>query len=261
MPATPPPPLEARWLAANRTAIASIHNTRQRHDAQAAFDATLTRIARGGTARPAPLALAQSVRSELDMPGRYQLHPQEAPIRRSWWAIAFGWFVDRWDAFLKALSKRIHLGPSGSAAIGDVLVVVALLLVAIVAGRMLAVLHIERERRRMRLQPLGSQRSAHALWLQACEAAQRGAYGAAVRTLFAATVTLLDLRGVVHDDASATVNELRRAVRERNAAVESPFVEIARAYTSAAYAERPVDAALWETANAAYGTLLRMVQA
>lgn len=261
IPAARPPALEARWLAANHAAIVSIHDARRRRYAQATFEGTLIRIRAGDLAPQAPTGLTAAVQAELAVPGRYQLAERARPLHRTWWQILAYWFADRWSAFVNALAQRIRIGPSGTAAIGDVILVVAVLLVGVVAGRMLVTLQIERERRRTRLQPLDAQRSAHALWLQASDAAQRGAYGSAVRSLFAATVTLLNLRGVVHDNASATVNELRHAVRERNAAVEAPFVEIARAFTSAAYAEEPVDVALWERAQSAYTTLLQRVNA
>jgi len=259
IPAAPPPSLEARWYAANRAAIASIHDARRRRDAQATFERTLIRIRTADLSSQVPTGLMPAVRAELAFPGRYHLTERERPVRRTWLQLVWSWLADRWSEFVNALSKRIRVGPAGSAAIGDVILVIAVLLVAVVAGRMFVTLQIERDRRRTRIQPLERQRSAHALWLQAAEAADRGAYGAAVRTLFAATVTLLNLRGVVHDDASATVNELRQAVREHNAAVEPPFIEIARAFTSAAYAETPVDAGLWERVRASYETLLQRV--
>ena len=66
---------------------------------------------------------------------------------------------------------------------------------------------------------------------------------------------LLDLRGVVHDDPSATVNDLRRALRARNAAAEGPFVDIARAFSSAAYAEERLDEPALNAAREAYDRL------
>jgi hypothetical protein len=82
-----------------------------------------------------------------------------------------------------------------------------------------------------------------------------------VRLLFAAAVTLLDLRGVVPEEQSTTINELRFALRERNADAELPFVDLARTYTEAAYAEHPIDAALWERAKTAYESLSERVRA
>jgi hypothetical protein len=65
----------------------------------------------------------------------------------------------------------------------------------------------------------------------------------------------LDLRGVVRDERSATINELRRALHERDGALEPAFVEIARLYTAAAYAQIPAGPDAWQRARAAYDHL------
>ncbi|MGC2244865.1 MAG: DUF4129 domain-containing protein, partial [Candidatus Aquilonibacter sp.] len=96
---------------------------------------------------------------------------------------------------------------------------------------------------------------AHALAALAAQAASAGDYARAVRLLFIAAVTLLDLRGVVRDERSATVNELRRRLHERDGALEPAFVEIARLYTATAYAQTPVDPDAWLRARAAYDNL------
>jgi hypothetical protein len=202
---------------------------------------------------PPPHDLVRAVRAELATPGRYHFATPHG-VRHSWLRIAFGWLADRYKELVEALSKHLHVGPRGLSLTGDVLVVVSVLVVALAGARLLIELQTERSQRAAAI-PLAPARSAHALSRLAAQAADAGEYTSAIRLLFAAAVTLLDLRGVLHDDESATVNELRGEVRERRAAAEAPFVEIARAYTAAAYAEEAPDARSWENARSAYQRL------
>ena len=109
--------------------------------------------------------------------------------------------------------------------------------------RLLAAMQIDREKRRGVSSPLELGRNARALYVQACTLAAGGNYAQAARLLFVAAVTALDLRGLMRDDASATVGELRRALRARDGALVPPFDEIAGPFVTAAYAERDVVAA------------------
>ena len=206
---------------------------------------------------PPPHDIVRAVRSELAWPGRYHLHPSVV-AQRSWFEQLFGWLYDRWQDFEQALSSRIKLGPVGATILGDLLILAAVALVAVVAAQLLMTLQAERAQRAEAVE-IGSARNAHLLARAATDAAGRGDYMRAIRLLFAAAVTLLDLRGVVRDDASATVNELRRALRARNAQADEPFVAIARAYTSAAYAEERLDERAWVDASRAYGELVQRV--
>lgn len=229
IPATPPP-IRVEWV--------------QAHDTQ--------RI---------PAGLREAVLQELAVPGRYRLTAPSVPIRsRTWLEVAWAWVADRWNELYDALSKRVHLGVSGRATLGDLLIVLFSLIVAFVGARLLGAFQMSRQARFASV-PLAAQRNAHALMVQAVAAAERGEYVRAIRILFTAAVTLLDLRGLVHDDASATINELRRALREHAAPSEGAFLDLARAYASAAYAERPADAGLWERARAAYDDLVRSATA
>jgi hypothetical protein len=72
--------------------------------------------------------------------------------------------------------------------------------------------------------------------------------------LFAATVVALDLRGVVTEDPSATVGDLRRALRSRQTELVPPFDAVAAPFVASAYAERAVEPADWERAHAAFLT-------
>lgn len=199
-----------------------------------------------------PHDIVRAVRTELAIPGRYHLHPATA-ARPSWLELAVRWVADAFGRFERLLSARLHLSPAQSSVIGDAVVIACVTLVAFVAARMLIAMQLERGR--FQPQMLGSSRSAQALSRAAQEAALSGDFVRAIRLIFAASVVMLDLRGVVADDESATVNELRRALRARASAAEPPFSEIARAYTDAAYAERGVDADTWARAQAAYARL------
>ena len=195
-----------------------------------------------------PHDIVRAVRDELAVPGRYHLGAP-AVRERSWLAIVLRWLYDRYAAFAHALSTRLHVGSHAVHVFGDAVVVAIVLLVAIVAARLLISVQMDRSARgrAVSLEPV---KSAHALARKASEAAAQGHYDGATRLLFAAAVTLLDLRGIVADDASATINELRRALRGTR--VEGDFSAIARAYSVIAYAEEPADEALWHAALSSY---------
>jgi hypothetical protein len=236
------PPLEAHWLAAAR--------------APSAARAAETLRTRDGSIR-VPADADARVRRELSVAGRYRLVPSAVVRRPAWWQILTQWIRDRWDAFWNALRDTVHIGAKGQMFVGDLLVVLFVLIIGVLAARMLAAFQFQRNDARVALSELEPQRSAHALFMRASAAAERGDYGVAVRLLFAAAVTLLDLRGVVRDDASATVNELQRELSERGSQIRAPFVEIADAYTAVAYAENPVDRAAWTHVCRAYEALAR----
>jgi hypothetical protein len=96
---------------------------------------------------------------------------------------------------------------------------------------------------------------AQTLYLQSTRAADRGDYAEAASLLFRAALAALDLRGVVHDDPSRTVNECRAAVRERAPQSTAPFDTIARTFTAALYADAPVSAQQWNAARSAFAEL------
>lgn len=201
-----------------------------------------------------PHDIVRAVRAELTIPGRYQLHV--AAQRKSWFDLLLQKLDELYEAFIHAIARSIHIGPNVAAAIGDIVAVALVLAVAVVIARLLAGMPSD-ESAFGDAEALLPQRNAQALARAAGEAASRGEYARAVRLLFGASVVLLDLRGVVHDDESATINELRRKLRARAAEATEPFGVIARAYTAAAYAERGVDEATWLDAARAYGQLAR----
>jgi len=188
------------------------------------------------------------------------LHPPAVQAHASWWQLFAQWLGDRWNDFFHRLFPHLRINAHGAAIAGDLVVLACVAIVAIAAVRLLSSLQSLHERRPASIGLTVPARSAHALLVAAMQSAESSAYGHAVRLLFAAAVTLLDLRGIVTEERSATINELRRALHTRNAAAEAPFLELARAYTSAAYAERPVDAALWQHAKSAYDLLSERVR-
>ncbi len=205
-----------------------------------------------------PHDIVRAVRSELARPGRYHLHDHAAIREKSWLEIVFQWIYDRFMDFQHLLASHIKIGATGASIIGDVMIGLAVAAVALVAARFLMTLQ-EEETARTETTALASARSASVLARAASDAAANGDYARAIRFLFAAAVTLLDLRGVVRNEASATVNDLRHALHERNARADEPFVTIARAFTTAAYAERRLDEDSWNDASAAYARLLAVV--
>lgn len=203
--------------------------------------------------KQAPHDIVRAVRQELAWPGRYHLHVTRGE-QRSWLQIAFQWIWDRWLELERAIATHIHVGPTGATLLGDGLILAAVVIFGYVAARLLMSIQAE-HLQAVEAYEIGSQRSAHLLARAAADAAQAGDYARAIRLLFAAAVTLLDLRGVVRDDASATINELRRALRERSADADGPFLTIARVYTAAAYAEERIDENAWNGAQSAYAAL------
>ncbi|HVS45608.1 MAG TPA: hypothetical protein VMS32_02980 [Verrucomicrobiae bacterium] len=246
----------ARWESANRTTVAKIHSPKSRLASERALSATLLRIRTSGpTISPAaaPRALAAA---ELAFPGRYDLRDANAaPPAKTLWERFWEWAGSQWNRLMDALFGHGKSGSAGSAALGELLIAAVGILLVVTIFRFLVVLQIDRARRGNAFTPLEHQKNAHALYLQACALAQNGAYEAAVQRLFLAAVTALDLRGVLHDDASATVGDMRRVLRGRNAALLSPFDGVAAAFVDAIYAETPIAATQWMQAKDAYGRL------
>ncbi len=203
--------------------------------------------------RPPPIDIIRAVRTELAVPGRYHLE-KASPAHPSIFGLVFQWFYDRWNDLWNAFTSHVKIGSAGVSIIGDLLVVTCVLAIALIGAHLLMQLENERTRR-ARAIALTQPRSAHALAALAAQAASAGDYARAVRMVFIAAVTLLDLRGVVRDERSATVNELRRRLHARDGALEPAFVEIARLYTATAYAQTPAGPDAWQRARAAYDQL------
>lgn len=199
-----------------------------------------------------PHDIVAAVRAELATPGRYHLAPP--PVHHSVLVELWRWIVAQWSSFWAMIFRHVPIGHDTAALIGEAIVILCMLAVVFAAVQLTIRLELE-EARRTPSVPLSAPRNAQAFAIAAAQAAGSGDYTRAVRLLFIAAVTLLDLRGVVRDERGATINELRREVRARDAQLEPPFMTLARAYTSAAYAEEPLGADAWTRAQDAYTQL------
>jgi hypothetical protein len=245
--------LVARWVSENDAQIAKIVDAKKRAAAETSF-AKL----RGRLDQPAPSPMlpdfTAAARRELATPGRYQLSTKVAPAPQpTLWEQLWRWVRDRLADLWNALNDRVHIGPSGAVAIGDVLIGLAVLVLVLVVMRLLAEFQIDR-RRAAAVESLGAPRDARKLYERATAAARTGDFTTASRLLFAATVVALDLRGVVAEDPSATVGDLRRALRSRQTDLVPPFDAVAAPFVASTYAERPIEPHDWERAHAAFLT-------
>lgn len=150
---------------------------------------------------------------------------------------------------MQALFGRVHL--HGSAATGDVLLVVLVLVVIFVLVRLLmSAVRVGSANAEYRAQ--GAPPDASALHELSLAAAARGDYALAIVLLFRAALAALDVQGVVHDDPSRTVNECRRAVRAKAPPLAQDFDAIARPFTAVLYADEPVTEGQWRAALQAF---------
>lgn len=201
-----------------------------------------------------PTDIVAAVRAELAVPGRYHLTSGVA-AHRSLVEQILQWFWDRWNDFFRALTSHVKIGPQGTSLIGDAVIVLCVVGIGAIGAHLLLQLQHERSQRNRAI-ALTPARSAHAFAAAAAAAANAGDYARAIRLTFIAAVTLLDLRGVMRDRRSATINELRRILHDRDDALDRPFAEIAGLYSTAAYAEAPADPDAWQRARAAYDQLV-----
>lgn len=199
-----------------------------------------------------PAEIVRALRDELATPGRYHLttpvaHPN--PIAR-----AISWVLHQAARGVHWLWQHFGWKHAPGPIVANTVVVIAGLVLGAVILYLATRIEIERAARSGAL-PLQAPRNAQRFAIDAAAAADAGDYARAARLLFIAAVTLLDLRGVVRDERSATVEELRRELVARDAALEAPFAELSRAYTRAAYAQEPPDAAMWSSMQHAYARL------
>jgi len=211
-------------------------------------------VARNGGAVPADLPRLAA--RELSIPGRYQIGAVPAPSEfEPWWLRLWRWTYDRWQQLWHALFGRVHFGRGEVAGVGDFLLVLVALLLIGVAISLIVKLQILRSERQSKSEPLAQSPSSRALYRRACDAARGGEYGSAVLFLFAALVALLDRRGVAGVTSSATVGDLRRALRAEDAALLMRFDAVAAPFVQRAYAERSIDEPQWQRARAAFDAL------
>jgi hypothetical protein len=226
-----------RWVRANKTHAVAYLQTVPRSRADAPV--------------PDLNVLAQR---ELATLGRYLL-AQRAAVSKPWWSPVWDWIAERWQKFWRGLFWRAHVGRGAAASIGDVLLAIVGLLLLITIVRLVRNIQITRAAAHTRAEPLGNAPSTGEFYGRACDAANRGDYGAAALLLFAATVALLDDKGAVITSRSATVGDLRRQLRARDANLVDPFDAVATPFVHCAYAERAVGEPQWNRARFAYQEL------
>lgn len=193
--------------------------------------------------------------AELSVPGRYHLRvATAAPPGKTWWQRLWEWLGEQWNALVQALFGRVRVNKTAAAIVADA--VIALLVLAVVAAAIrIVVVYGRRSSRAASVRALSPAADAATLYAMAAELAERGEYAAAAQLLFRATLTLLDVRGTLRDDASATVGEIRRSLPERE--LVRAFDAVAAVFVAGTYAERPLDAAQWERARDGYLALAR----
>ena len=245
-------PLE-HWESVNRAAIANTSKPSSRASARRALDATLARVRTPGPSvlpRSAPRAVAAS---ELAFPGRYDLRDRSmSAATKTAWQRFTDWVGDRLNALWKALFGNVHLGRTGAIVGGDIALILLVIGLIAVLVRVFISMQVDRSRRGGTSTPLERRASARALYLQACAFALEGAYEAAVQRLFLAALTALDLRGVLRENASATVGDIRRVLRSRDSGLVAAFDAVAAPFVDATYAETSIVAARWMQAKDAY---------
>jgi hypothetical protein len=223
----------------------------------AAIAITLALAAPASGSQTAVPNLHALVQRELSIPGRYQIaQPSQSPASEPWWLRAGRWILDRWKNFWDATFARFHVGRQQAAGIGDVLLVLVGLLLIFVVMRLLVGLQRANAQPAAGYAALEESPPPRALYQMACDTAGRGDYGSAALLLFAATVALLERRGTLDRASSATVGDVRRVLRTRNAALVDSFDAIASPFVRKAYAERSVDEAQWQRARDAFNGLL-----
>lgn len=181
---------------------------------------------------------------------RFRMYVQGQP-RKTWWDVLTAWLGDRWNQLIDAFAHRVHVGANASIAAGDVILIAASILVLVVLVRLVAG-YVREAPTIQGATLLCPHITAQALYAQSIQAANRGDYASAVALVFRAALAALDVRGVVHEDPSLTVNECRREVQRRAPRFVVPFDTIARAFTSAIYAEALATPTQWNAVRDAY---------
>ena len=237
-----PPSREAlieRWLRADRSHRAALL------------------VARHVPAASKPPNLQALARRELSVPGRYRLTAPRAPAEPvPWWKRLTRWIGERWNELWRQIAARAHVSERTATAIGYAVLALVGLALLLVLLRLFREVQRSRWARRSRPQPLEAAPDPEALYREACDCANRGDYGDAALRLFAAAVAALTGRGAVATTRSATVGDLRAALRRKRAALVPAFDAVAAPFVQTAYAERPIDASQWQLAASAFTVIL-----
>ena len=168
------------------------------------------------------------------------------------WQELFGqWFHDTiWEPFWHTFRDPIGHALSGisgvSGVIGYVVVGFACLVLAFAIYRLAIALgrpattggSASSSAGRLLLADLSSAQ----LRARAAEAARAGDFGRAIAALFAASLAMLDERGIVAFDRTRTPGEYRLLVRRASPRAAQPFGELSGGFVRAAYAENVMTA-------------------
>jgi hypothetical protein len=154
-----------------------------------------------------------------------------------------------------ALVSHFHGGARVESVLGDAVLVALVALFFYAVVRLLLAASIRKSATTGDIESLIAERPEHRLAREASAAAARSDFLTAVRLTLQAAILLLDLRGTLHDDASATLFELRRQAQSLGDSIAVPFAEIATAYTRGVYAQQPVEELAWRRSWTAYEAL------
>ena len=185
---------------------------------------------------------------ELSNTSRYPRTTQIAHVQKSWWQRLWDTLWNAWSKLLKALFARAKLGAGVEQSFGDVLIAFVILLVLGLSIKLVLSARGERGRGDD-VRALGLARDARELFGRACQAAAAGNRGVASHLAFLAVIVALDLGGIVSDEASATVGDVRARLSQTQPGLLGPYDLVARAFTTSAYAESPVDEPTWDAAR------------
>ena len=256
------------WLHAGLIAASAQKTPKQRASELSSLAATLERIAqvtRASAAVAQPLRDPRATaRALLTNPAYVLVEGQpQTPRAKTLWQRFIDWLVEQFEAIFGGIFKAAAARPI----IGDIIAATMLLLAAI--GVSLVFYRLGRSAaarwRRRASEDVGEELARPAdpdeLYAAACRAAGRGQYARAVALLFQASLVALDRAGAVTYDPARTAGEYRRAVRRALAGAAGPFDGLARAFTLAAYAERPVSESDWSQSSGAYASLKPLLQA
>ena len=242
---TPPISLHDRWFEANT-----------RHGGHL-FAATQARILRNQhVTLPIPRSNIRNVVAvELSNTRRYHLSVHVANAHKSWWQDLWerSWTI--WTHFLHALFSRAKLGTLTAISLGDLLIGLVIMVVLGATFRLLFSLQ-RGGRSNTQYEALAIARNARQLFERACEAALRGDRNAAAHFAFLSVIVSFDLQGIVRDNVSATVGDVRAKLVYEHPDLLAAYDNVARAFTTAAYAQNPVDEVAWNHSRQACVQLL-----
>ncbi len=192
---------------------------------------------------------------ELSNTLRYPRTTQIAHVQKSWWQRLWDMAWRAWSKLLKALFARTKLGPGFEHSLGDLLIAVVIVLVLGLSLKLVLSARAQPQRRDD-VRALSLARDARDLFGRACQAATAGERGVASHLAFLAVIVALDLGGIVSDEASATVGDVRRRLAQTQPGLLGSYDLVARAFTTSAYAESPVDEPMWDAARRSCAQIL-----